>query len=35
MLAASFQSAGVQKIVSNNERDFAIFGGFEIVAFRA
>lgn len=35
MLAATFQSAGVKRIVTNNERDFKVLGGFEIVGFRA
>ena len=35
MLAATFQNAGIKKIVTNNERHFIIFGGFEIVTFRA
>jgi predicted nucleic acid-binding protein len=34
MLAATFQSAGVQRIVTNNERDFKVLGIFEIVNFR-
>jgi toxin-antitoxin system PIN domain toxin len=34
MLAASFRSAGVNRIVTNNERDFMVLGGFEIVNFR-
>ena len=34
MLAASFRSAGVKRIVTNNERDFMVLGGFEIVNFR-
>jgi hypothetical protein len=35
MLAATFQSAGVKRIVTNNERDFKVLGGFEMVGFRA
>lgn len=35
MLAATFQSAGVKRIVTNNERDFAVLGIFEIVHFRS
>ena len=34
MLAATFQSAGVKRIVTNNERDFRVFGIFEIVGYR-
>jgi predicted nucleic acid-binding protein len=34
MLAASFHSAGVRRIVTNNERDYKSFGVFEIVGFR-
>ena len=34
MLAATFQSAGVKRIVTNNGRDFKVLGTFEIVDFR-
>ena len=34
MLAASFQSAGVKRILTNNGRDFKVFWDFEIVIFR-
>ena len=34
MLAAALHSAGVRRIVTNNERDFKILGVFEIVGFR-
>ncbi len=34
MLAASFQSAGVKRILTNNGRDFKVLGDFEIVGFR-
>ncbi len=34
LLAASFHSAGVKRIVTNNERDYKAFGAFEIVGFR-
>jgi predicted nucleic acid-binding protein len=34
MLAAAFHSAGVKRIVTNNERDFKVLGVFEIVTFR-
>ena len=35
MLAASFRSAGVKRILTNNERDFVVLGGFEILNFRS
>lgn len=34
ILAATFQSAGVKRIITNNERDFRVLGVFEIVNFR-
>lgn len=34
LLAASFRRAGVKRLITNNERDFVVLGGFEIVAFR-
>ena len=34
MLAATFKTAGVSKVITNNARDFETFGCFEIVAFR-
>lgn len=34
MLASIFVSAGVKRIVTNNERDFRVLGVFEIVTFR-
>jgi predicted nucleic acid-binding protein len=34
LLAATFQSAGVKRIVTNNGRDFRVLGAFEIVKFR-
>ena len=34
MLAATFHSAGVKRMVTNNERDFKVWGIFEIVDFR-
>jgi predicted nucleic acid-binding protein len=34
LLAATFQSAGVRRIVTNNERDFKVLGIFEIVGYR-
>ena len=33
LFASSLQQAGVKKIITNNERDFKIFGCFEIVSF--
>lgn len=35
MLAATFQSAGVKRVVTNNERDFKVLGVFETVSFRS
>jgi predicted nucleic acid-binding protein len=34
MLAATFHSAGVRRIVTNNAGDFQVLGIFEIVSFR-
>ena len=34
LYASSLQQAGIKKIITNNERDFKIFGCFEIVSFR-
>jgi predicted nucleic acid-binding protein len=34
MLAATFHSAGVKRIVTNNGRDFRALGVFEIIGFR-
>ncbi|MCC5835456.1 MAG: PIN domain-containing protein [Opitutales bacterium] len=34
LLAATFQSSGIHRIVTNNERDFKVLGEFEIVNFR-
>lgn len=33
LLAASLQRSGVRHLITNNERDFRILGGFEIVRF--
>jgi len=33
LLAATFRSAGIRKVISNNSADYRIFGGFEIVTF--
>ena len=35
MLAATFHSAGVKRIVTNNERDFKAFGVFDLLTFRS
>ncbi|MCH7228790.1 hypothetical protein [Haloferula sp. A504] len=34
LLAAGFRRAGVKRLITNNERDFAVLGWFEIVTFR-
>jgi predicted nucleic acid-binding protein len=34
LLAATFRSAGVPRIITNNARDFQVLGCFEIVGFR-
>jgi predicted nucleic acid-binding protein len=34
LLAATFQQAGVKKMITNNERDYQSFGCFEIVTFQ-
>ena len=34
-LAATFQRAGVKRVVTNNERDFKVLGAFETVPFRS
>jgi predicted nucleic acid-binding protein len=33
LLAATFQQAGVKRLITNNDRDFKVFGSFEIVSF--
>lgn len=33
LLAASFRSAGVRKIITNNVNDYRVFGCFELVTF--
>jgi predicted nucleic acid-binding protein len=33
LLAATFQAAGVKRVITNNERDFKGFGCFEICSF--
>jgi predicted nucleic acid-binding protein len=35
LLAAAFRQAGVKRLITNNERDFKVFGCFEIVTFQA
>jgi predicted nucleic acid-binding protein len=32
-LAATFRTAGVERIVTSNSRDFSIFGGFEVTSY--
>lgn len=34
MLAATFKQSGITRLITNNERDFKVFGCFEIVTFR-
>ncbi len=34
LLAATFRSAGVLAIITNNARDFEVLGGFRIVGYR-
>jgi len=34
LLAATFQRAGVRRLLSNNGHDYSVFGCFEVVAFR-
>lgn len=34
LLAATYRNAGIKRVVSNNDRDFRVFGCFEIVGFR-
>lgn len=34
LLATTYQRAGVRHLLSNNDRDFAVFGCFEIITFR-
>jgi predicted nucleic acid-binding protein len=35
LLAATFQRAGVKRLLTNNDRDFKLFGCFEFVGFRS
>lgn len=34
LLAATLQQAGVKRLISNNDKDFKVFGCFEVVTFR-
>lgn len=34
ILAATFHRAGIRRIITNNERDYRVFGVFEIVTYR-
>lgn len=34
LLAATYQHAGIKRLLSNNDGDFRVFGCFEIVSFR-
>jgi len=34
LLAATYQAAGVKRVITNNERDFKVFEGVEITGFR-
>ena len=34
LLAATFIRAGIRRIITNNERDYRVFGVFEILAYR-
>ena len=34
LLAATFWRAGVRRLLSNNARDYSVFGCFEVVTFR-
>jgi predicted nucleic acid-binding protein len=33
LLAATFRGAGIKRIITNNERDYRVFGVFEIIRF--
>lgn len=35
LLAATLRTAGVRRFITNNERDYQVFGCFEIIRFRA
>jgi len=34
MLAAAYHSAGIQRVITNNARDFQVLGVFELIGFR-
>lgn len=34
LLAATYQRAGIRRLISNNEADYRVFGCFEVVTFR-
>ena len=34
LLAATFQGAGVRHLLSNNDKDYKIFGCFQVITFR-
>ncbi|MES2657833.1 MAG: PIN domain-containing protein [Verrucomicrobiota bacterium] len=34
LLAATYQRAGIRRLLSNNEKDYKVFGCFEVVTFR-
>jgi len=33
LLAATFRESGISRIITNNGRDFEVFGGFEIIGY--
>jgi predicted nucleic acid-binding protein len=35
LLAASFRRAGIRRLITNNSRDYQVFGCFELVGFQA
>jgi predicted nucleic acid-binding protein len=34
LLASSFRQAGLKRLITNNDRDFMVFGCFEVVTFK-
>jgi predicted nucleic acid-binding protein len=34
MLAATFRQAAISRLITNNERDYSVFGCFEIISFQ-
>jgi hypothetical protein len=34
LLSATYQRAGIKRIISNNDKDFVVFGCFEVLTFR-